>query len=114
MSRNEKHALAPEPAATQHIASLQPVVFQWKRILFHTFCIVLAIVPAGGGRNSVSKRILRHVNQIAHTELEFGSLFGIFSTIIVSHAEERRLVFCDFIGGAAEERSYREVLDSRK
>ena len=60
----------------------------WKRIPFHTFCSVLDIVmigamgPPGGGRNPVSPRFLRHFNQIAHTELEFDSLFGIFSTIL--------------------------------
>eukprot|EP01083_Nonionella_stella_P111300 326422_1 len=62
----------------------------WKRIPFHTFCTVLDIVmigamgPPGGGRNPVSSRFLRHFNQIAHTDLEFDSLFGIFNTILNS------------------------------
>jgi len=66
----------------------------WKRIPFHTFCNVLDIVmigamgPPGGGRNPVSNRFLRHFNQIAHTELEFDSLFMIFNTILSGKMSE--------------------------
>ena len=60
----------------------------WKRIPEYDFCSVLDIVmlgamgPPGGGRNPVSNRFLRHFNQVAHTDLEFNSLFMIFNTIL--------------------------------
>ena len=60
----------------------------WKRLPLHTFCNVMDIVmvgsmgPPGGGRNPVSERYLRHFNQIAHTDLQYSSLFNIFDTII--------------------------------
>ncbi|ETO33002.1 Dynein heavy chain family protein [Reticulomyxa filosa] len=60
----------------------------WKRLPTYTFCEVVDMVvlgamgPPGGGRNSISPRLLRHFNQIANTDLSFESLFSIFDTIL--------------------------------
>jgi len=50
----------------------------------HQDCVFIsAMGPPGGGRNPMTNRMLRHFNQIAHTEIEDQSLRMIFSKIMV-------------------------------
>lgn len=59
--------------------------FDRKTLLFNHIVDIMfvgAMGPPGGGRNPVTPRFLRHFNQVAHTEIEKGSLAMIFSTIL--------------------------------
>jgi dynein heavy chain len=44
--------------------------------------------PAGGGRNPITPRFLRHFNQIHQTELEFSSLQAIFTVIVANSLDK--------------------------
>jgi dynein heavy chain len=50
---------------------------------------VSAMGPPGGGRNHISKRLLRHFNLIGMTEFEEATMKGIFNTILNWHFTSR-------------------------
>ncbi|XP_041969812.1 dynein axonemal heavy chain 1-like [Aricia agestis] len=46
--------------------------------------VVAAMGPAGGGRNPVTMRLMRHFHYISFTEMEYKSKYAIFSVILKS------------------------------
>jgi dynein heavy chain len=57
----------------------------WKTIIDSS--VVAAMGPAGGGRNSVTPRLLRHFNLLCFVEFDDTTLRLIFSKIVASHFE---------------------------
>ena len=55
----------------------------WKHIIDTS--LIAAMGPAGGGRNSVTPRLLRHFNLFCFSEFDDNTLRRIFSTIVQWH-----------------------------
>jgi dynein heavy chain len=55
----------------------------WKSII--DISVIAAMGPAGGGRNSVTPRLLRHFNLFCFSEFDDSTLRRIFSTIVNWH-----------------------------
>ena len=70
----------PKHHATSLVPLSPPGAF--RKLVDITF--VGAMGPPGGGRNPITPRFSRHFNYISFTELEDGSKFRIFSTIVGS------------------------------
>lgn len=66
-------------------------------------CVIAAMGPAGGGRNHVTPRLLRHFNLFSFNEFEDGTLRHIFRTIVdwhfssYSYSSDIRKFACDEI-----------------
>lgn len=55
----------------------------WRQIVDTT--LIAAMGPAGGGRNNVTPRLLRHFNLLSFSEFDDQTLRRIFSTVINCH-----------------------------